>query len=62
MRLLQEAADWTYSAVQRARSLAALRIKEARTRALFTSIDEGFCLCQMIVDDEGNPVDYLFWR
>ena len=38
----------------------ALRESEERYRTLFTTIDEGFCLCEMLVDDEGRPVDYRF--
>ncbi len=38
----------------------ALRESEARFRALFEAIDEGFCLCEIIVDEEGQPVDYRF--
>jgi PAS domain S-box-containing protein len=37
-----------------------LRESEARFRALFTAIDEGYCLCEMIVDEAGRPVDYRF--
>jgi PAS domain S-box-containing protein len=38
----------------------ALRASEARYRALFDAIDEGFCVLQMIFDDAGHPVDYRF--
>ena len=31
-----------------------------RFRALFTAIDEGYCVCEMIVDAEGIPRDYRF--
>lgn len=31
-----------------------------RYRELFDAIDEGFCLCEMVVDAEGRPVDYRF--
>jgi PAS domain S-box-containing protein len=33
---------------------------EARYRTLFNSIDEGFCLIEMIFDDAGAPRDYRF--
>jgi PAS domain S-box-containing protein len=39
---------------------AALRQSEERYRTLFESIDDGFCLMQMIVDDQGKTVDYRF--
>jgi two-component system, chemotaxis family, CheB/CheR fusion protein len=38
----------------------ALRISEKRYRSLFDSIDEGFCIVEMLFDDEGKPVDYRF--
>ena len=38
----------------------ALRESEARFRALFSSIDEGYCLAEMILDADGEPVDYRF--
>jgi len=39
---------------------AALRDSEDRYRSLFESIDDGFCLMQMIVDARGETVDYRF--
>ncbi|HEY0049039.1 MAG TPA: ATP-binding protein [Pyrinomonadaceae bacterium] len=38
----------------------ALRESEERYRNLFNSIDEGFCVIEMIFDDDGKAVDYLF--
>jgi signal transduction histidine kinase len=38
----------------------ARRQSDMRYRTLFDSIDEGFCVVQMIFDDEGRPVDYRF--
>ena len=38
----------------------ALRVSEERYRALFTSIDEGFCIIQVLFDSENRPVDYVF--
>ena len=37
-----------------------LRQSEERFRTLFESMDEGFCVVEMLYDDEGRPVDYLF--
>lgn len=39
---------------------AALRASEERYRRLFASIDDGYCLLQMILDDNGETVDYRF--
>jgi len=38
----------------------ALQESEARYRTLFDSIDEGFCVVEMIFDQVGKPVDYRF--
>jgi PAS domain S-box-containing protein len=37
-----------------------LRESEARYRALFNSLDEGFCVIEVLFDDTGKPVDYRF--
>jgi PAS domain S-box-containing protein len=42
------------------RADAALRWSEERYRKLFDSLDEGFCVIDMVYDDEGRPVDYRF--
>jgi PAS domain S-box-containing protein len=39
---------------------AARRRSEAQYRALFTSIDEGFCIIDVIFDHAGRAVDYRF--
>ena len=39
---------------------AALRESEDRYRTLFNSIDEGFCVIDMLFDAAGEPVDYRF--
>lgn len=38
----------------------ALRSSEERYRTLFTSIDEGFCVIEMLFDHDDKPVDYVF--
>jgi PAS domain S-box-containing protein len=37
-----------------------LRESEERYRALFASIDEGFCVIEMLFDERGRPADYRF--
>lgn len=44
---------------QRARDLAQ-REHEERYRAVLESIDEGFCVIEVLFDAAGNPVDYRF--
>lgn len=38
----------------------ALRESERRYRILFDSIDEGFCLIDVLFDEDGEPYDYRF--
>ncbi|MBD2308978.1 PAS domain S-box protein [Chroococcidiopsis sp. FACHB-1243] len=42
------------------RSEAALRESEYRYRTLFETIDEGFCICEMLFDENGKPMDSRF--
>ncbi len=37
-----------------------VRRSEEKYRSLFGSIDEGFCIIEMIYDDAGRPADYRF--
>ena len=37
-----------------------LRRSEEKYRTLFESIDEGFCIVEVIFDESGEPVDYRF--
>ena len=45
---------------QRVRAESALRESETRYRTLFESIDEGFCIIEVLFNDRGAPVDYRF--
>jgi PAS domain S-box-containing protein len=55
-RALREAQE----RLERKRAEAALRQSEAQYRMLFESIDEGFCICEMLFDENNQPVDYRF--
>ena len=39
---------------------AELQASESRYRTLFDSIDEGFCIIEMIFDEREKPIDYRF--
>jgi PAS domain S-box-containing protein len=41
-------------------ALEALRRSEARYRTLFDSMDEGFCIIEVLFDGDQRPVDYRF--
>ncbi|MEG4205547.1 PAS domain-containing protein [Microcoleus sp. Pol7_A1] len=45
---------------ERKRALAALRRSEERYRTLFDSLDEGFCVIEMLFDENDKPIDYRF--
>jgi len=44
----------------RAEAIKALRESEERYRTLFNSMDEGFCIIEMIYDEHERPIDYRF--
>jgi PAS domain S-box-containing protein len=45
---------------ERDRSTLALEKSKEKYRTLFESIDEGFCICEMLFDQKGEPQDYRF--
>jgi len=45
---------------ERRKAEEALRFSEERYRTLFESMDEGFCVIEMIFDQDDQPIDYLF--
>ena len=45
---------------ERKRADEALRASEEKYRTLFESIDEGFCIVEIIFDENDEPVDYRF--
>ncbi|HEX8386586.1 MAG TPA: PAS domain S-box protein, partial [Rubricoccaceae bacterium] len=56
--LVAETAERTWTAVERARAELALAEREDRYRQLYTSMTEGYALCELVFDDDGQPVDY----
>ncbi len=45
---------------ERKASEKALAESERRLRRLFDSIDEGYCLCELVLGEDGEPKDYRF--
>ncbi len=60
VQLTIEAAERTWAAVERAKAEEGLRKSEEKYRTLFDTIDQGFCIIEMIFNDNGKPVDYRF--
>jgi PAS domain S-box-containing protein len=58
--LLQEVVARLWSIIEHTRAVQALRASEYQYRRLFETIDQGFCVCQMLFDENGEPTDYLF--
>lgn len=48
------------TSLARRRTQDELRDSEQRYRTLFESMDEGFCVVEMLYDPDGKAVDYLF--
>jgi PAS domain S-box-containing protein len=44
----------------RKQAVAALRRSEERYRTLFECLDEGFCIIEMLFDENEKPIDYRF--
>jgi two-component sensor histidine kinase/PAS domain-containing protein len=57
--LAKETAERAWAAVERARVEQALRASEEKYRTLFESIDEGFCVIEVIFDPNGKAFDLL---
>ena len=58
--LVEETAERTWAAVERARAESALSQNEEKYRSLFESIDEGFCIIEVLFDLDGKAHDYRF--
>ena len=58
VQLTIETAERTWAAVERAKAVEALRQSEEKYRSLFTSIDQGFALCELVRNKEGKGIDF----
>jgi PAS domain S-box-containing protein len=38
----------------------ALAESESRLRSVFTGLDQGYCVCELVTDEQGRPIDYRF--
>ena len=60
IELTRELTARIWTRLERLRSEAALRESELRYRSLFNSMDEGYCIIEMIFDEHAKPVDWRF--
>ncbi|HEX6983225.1 MAG TPA: PAS domain-containing protein [Balneolaceae bacterium] len=56
--LMEETAERTWAAVERARTEQQMQQSEYQYRTLFESIDEGYCIIQVAFDENDEPVNY----
>ncbi|MFT3880610.1 MAG: ATP-binding protein [Gemmatales bacterium] len=60
--LIEEVAERTWAAVEQTRAETAVRLSEKKYRTLFDSMDEGYCVIEMIFDParSEHAIDYRF--
>ena len=58
--IVEETAERLLGAIERTRAEERLRESEARYRTLFETIDEGFCVVEVLFDSDGAAVDHRF--
>lgn len=58
--LVGETGERTWQAVEQARAQAQLRQSEQKYRRLFNSIDEGFCIIEVLFDEGQHAEDYRY--
>ncbi|MGN6400974.1 MAG: PAS domain S-box protein [Flavisolibacter sp.] len=58
--LIQEVGERVWAAVEKAKAEEAVQRSEEKYRTLFETMDEGYCLIEVILDKNGNPVDEWF--
>lgn len=57
--LAEDIANRTWEAVERASAEKAVQESEQKYRAIFNSVNEGFCLVEVLYDEDGKPYDFL---
>lgn len=60
IELVQFVTERCWESLERSHVTRALRKSEARYRTLFESIDEGYCIIEVLFDAQSKPNDYRF--
>jgi PAS domain S-box-containing protein len=60
--LVEETAERTWAAIERAHAEGALRESEANYRSLFESVGQGYCDLELVRDGEGRVVDLRYLK
>lgn len=60
IELIRELSNYIFPHLEAKRAEAALRQSEANYRTLFDSIDQGYCIIEMVFDTHEKPLDYRF--
>ncbi len=60
LELIEETAERIWAVVERAKAEEALRESEDKYRTLYQSIDEGFTLIELILNEGGQVVDFIY--
>jgi PAS domain S-box-containing protein len=60
VELIEETAERTWAEVERTRAERALRDSEDKCRTLLDSMDQGYFLTEVIMDEHDRPVDVLY--
>lgn len=58
--LVEAVAERTWESVTRAHTEAALLASERRYRRLYEAIEQGFCVIEVLYDEDARPCDYRF--
>lgn len=58
--MVEEVAERVWSTLERARTEKELRQSRGRYQTLLESIDQGFCVFEVLFDDREKPIDYRF--